>query len=90
MQILPVAGLNIVLLTSKYTVTNIASVHGPRADERLFSPTLVPKIEFREPALSLSSRPFPGDAAQGIHIKRFKEQWFEQPGRYEYRYNKLT
>ena len=42
MQILPVAGFNIVLFTSKHTATNITSVHRSSADERLLSPTLVP------------------------------------------------
>ena len=35
MQMLLVAGLNIVLFTSKHTVTNIMSIHMPNADERL-------------------------------------------------------
>ena len=43
MQILLVAGLNIVLFTSKNTVTNTMSVHRPSADERLLSQTLVPR-----------------------------------------------
>ena len=61
MQILLVAGFNIVPFTSKHTATNITS-----ANERLLSTTLVPSIDLCALALSLSSRPFPGDAAQGI------------------------
>ena len=63
MQILLVAGFNVVLFTSKHS-TNIMSVHRPSADERLLSPTLVPKIDLRVFALSLSSRPFTGDVAK--------------------------
>ena len=59
MQILLVAGLKIVLFTTKHTVTNFMSV-----DERLLSPTLVPRTDLCEFALSLSSRPFTGDAAK--------------------------
>ena len=73
MQILLVAGLNIILFTSKHIVTIITSVHNPSADERLLSPTLVPPINLCESALSLSSQLFPGDTAQGIHNKRFRE-----------------
>ena len=43
MQILLVAGLKIVLFTSKHTVTNIMSVHKPSADVRLLPSTLVPR-----------------------------------------------
>ena len=43
MQILLVACFNIVLFTITHTVTNIMSAHRPSADERLRSPTLVPR-----------------------------------------------
>ena len=62
MQLLLVAGLKIVLFTSKHTVTNFMSVHRPSADERL----LVPRTNVYEFALSLSSRPFTGDAVKEL------------------------
>ena len=43
MQILLVAGLKIVLVTSKDTVTNFMSAHRPTADERLLPPDTRPQ-----------------------------------------------
>ena len=60
-----VAGFNVVLSTSKHTVTNNVSVHRPSADERLLltqKKRSSAKIDLCEFALSFSSRPFPGDA----------------------------
>ena len=64
MQKLLVAGLKIVSFTSKHTFTNFMSVHRESADERLLPPTLVPRTDLCEFALSLSSKPFTGDAAK--------------------------
>ena len=64
MQMLLVDGLKIVLFTSKRTVTNFMSVHRTSADKRLLPPTLVPRTDLCEFTLSLSSRPFTGDAAK--------------------------
>ena len=51
------------------------SVHRPSADERLFPPTPVPRTDLCELALSLSSRPFTGDAAKEF-TTTFREPWF--------------
>ena len=67
------AGLKIILFTSKHTVTNIMSAHRPSADELLLSSTLVSRIDLCEFSLSLSCRPFTGDAAKEYHNKRFRE-----------------
>ena len=40
------------------------SVHKSSGDEQLLPPTLVPRIDLREFALSLSSKPFTGDAVK--------------------------
>ena len=82
-----VVGFNIVLLTSKHAVTNIMSVHNSSADERLLlSPTLVPRIDLCAFALSLSSRPFLGEAAKEFVTNDSGNRDSEQPRRYEHRY----
>ena len=85
-QILLVAGLNIVLFTNKHMVTNIMSVHRQSADERLLSPTLVPRSDLCELALSLPSRLFTGDAAKEFKTNDSGNRDSEQPRRYEQRY----
>ena len=62
MQILLVAGLKIVLFTSKHTVTNIMSVHKRSVEKRPLP--LVPRTDLCQFALSLSSRQFTGGAAK--------------------------
>ena len=73
-----------VLFTRKHTVTNIMSVHGPNADERLLPPHIRPQ----EPTSRYRFRP---DNA----VKEFttNDSWnrdSEQPRRYEHRYKKQT
>ena len=88
MQILLVAGFNIVLFTSKHTVTNMTSVHRPSAEERLLSPTLVPRIDLCAFTLLLSSRPFRGDAADEFTTNNSGNRDSEQPRQYGHRYKK--
>ena len=85
MQILLVAGLNIVLFTSKHTVTNM-SVYRSSADERLFSPTLVARIDLFEFLLSLSSRPLTDDATKELTTHNSGNRDSEQQRRYEHSY----
>ena len=66
MKILLVAGLKTVLFTGKHTVTNFMSVHRLSAKKRLLPPTLVPRTDLCEFALSLSSRICTGEEAKGF------------------------
>ena len=75
MQMLLVAGLNIVLFTNKHTVTNIMS-----ADEQLLSLILVPRIYL----CAFSSRPFIGEATKEFTTNYSGNRDSEQPRRYEH------
>ena len=55
------------------------SVHRPSADERLFPPISVLRTDLCELALSLSSRPFPGDAAKEFTTNDSGNRDSEQP-----------
>ena len=79
MQILLVAGLKIVLFTSKHTVTNFMSVHRLGVDKRLFPPTLVPRTDLRELALWLSSGQFTGVSAKEFTTNDSGNRDSEQP-----------
>ena len=88
LQILLVAGFNIVLFTSKHRIKNIMSIHIPSADERLLSPTLAPTIDLCAFALSLSSRPITAEAAKEFTTNDSGNRDSEQPWQYEHRYKK--
>ena len=67
MQILLVAGLNIVLFTSKHTVTNFMSVLGGLYKTILYD-TCSPRIDFCEFSRYRFRLDITGDAARGIIV----------------------